>query len=95
MLDVGRIRNRDLKRLVANGDESGIRGDWRGKVRRILGALNVATHPEELNLPGMKWHELRGDRKGTYSCVVSKNWRITYRWDADGPLDVDLEDYHG
>lgn len=94
MLEAGKTRSRELKRLVAHGDERGIRPEWRKKVKRILAALNAATHPTELDLPGMKWHELKGDRRGTFSCLVSHNWRITYKWDADGPYDVDLEDYH-
>jgi plasmid maintenance system killer protein len=31
----------------------------------------------------------------TYSVTVSRNWRVTYRWDDKGPFDIDLEDYHG
>jgi proteic killer suppression protein len=38
---------------------------------------------------------LTGDRRGTYSVWVSANWRVTFRWDEEGPLDVNLEDYHG
>lgn len=95
MLDPDRIRSRDLKRLIERGDASGIRPDWIPKVKRILGALNVAVSPEELNLPGYGWHKLKGDRDGTFSVLVSKNWRVTFRWDEHGPYDVELEDYHG
>lgn len=95
MLRSSRIRCRKLKRLFEKDDESKIRPDWRSRVRRIVNALDVAVSPQELNLPGYKWHEMSGDRKGTYSVLVSHNWRITFRWDKDGPFDVDLEDYHG
>lgn len=95
MLEADRIRSKGLKVLVTKGDRSKIRPEWIGKVERILAALNVAVSPEELNMPGMRWHQLKGDRQGTYSVLVSKNWRITFRWDHHGPFDVDLEDYHG
>jgi proteic killer suppression protein len=95
MLNPDRIRSRDLKRLVKRGQEQGIRAEWRPKVRRILAALHVAVSPDELDIAGFGWHRLVGDRKGAYSVVVSRNWRITYRWDDEGPYDVDLEDYHG
>lgn len=94
MLQARRIKNSDLKRLAKSGDESGINAQWRPKVRRLLAQLNVIGHPEELNLPGYGFHELGGGRKGTYSVNVSGNWRMTFKWDDQGPYDVDLEDYH-
>lgn len=47
-----------------------------------------------MNLPGYGFHELKGNRKGTYSLIVTRNWRVTFGWDSDGPTDVNLEDYH-
>ncbi len=95
MIDGSRIRHKGLKALFLRGDESKLRPEWVGKVKRVLSALNVATAPEDLNLPGFGWHVLTGDRKETYSVKVSRNWRLTYRWDSHGPRDIDLEDYHG
>jgi proteic killer suppression protein len=94
MLDVARIRSKALK-LFARGDASKINPDWRPRIRRILAALNVATHPAALNFPGFDFHELKGDRKGTYAVRVTGNWRVTYQWEETGPIAVDLEDYHG
>ena len=39
---------------------------------------------------------LGGDRRGTWSPVVTANWRITFRIDRDEMEIVDLnyEDYH-
>lgn len=95
MLDTGKIKHKGLKRLARDGDERAIRRDWLPRVKRILGALEAATSPRELDLPGWHWHELRGNRKGTYSVLVSGNWRITFGWDDSGPKNVNLEDYHG
>jgi toxin HigB-1 len=95
MIDPARIRSNALKRFRTRGDASKLRPDWIGRVRRILSALNVAVSPEELRYPSPGWHQLTGDRAGTYSVTVSRNWRLTYRWDEDSPFDIDLEDYHG
>lgn len=94
MLDVRRIRSGALKRF-ARGDMSHVDARWHTKVRRILAALNVATHASELDIPGLRFHSLTGDRRGTYSVWVTGNWRIAFRWDEHGPLDVNLEDCHG
>ena len=95
MLETGKIRHKGLKRFVSDGDERGLNADWIPRLRRILNALDVATSPAELDMPGWHWHELKGNRKGTYSVKVTGNWRLTFSWNNEGPYNVGLEDYHG
>lgn len=47
-----------------------------------------------MNLPGFGFHPLRGNRKGTYAVDVSGNYRLTFRFEGENVVDVDLEDYH-
>lgn len=47
-----------------------------------------------MNAPGLNLHELKGDRKGTWSVTVKANWRITFTFNNEDGFDVDLEDYH-
>ena len=95
MINPGKIRHKGLKRYVAKGDVSKLRPDWLPRIEWLLSLLNVAIEAEDLDVPGAGWHRLEGNRKGTYSVKVNKNWRVTYRWDGEGPFDIDLEDYHG
>jgi proteic killer suppression protein len=60
----------------------------------ILGRLNIAVSPEDMNLPGLELHELRGARKGTWAVQVSGNWRVTFAWIGKDVDRVDYEDYH-
>lgn len=95
MLEHDEINHKGLKLLARDGDTRGIQVDWVPRLKRILGALNVATSPGELNVPGWNLHELKGDRKGTFSVKVTANWRLTFEWGENGPRNVNLEDYHG
>lgn len=95
MFDTDRISSAALKRYVGRGDVSKIKPEWLGKVTRILGALHAAVSPEELDMPGFGFHRLTTPRKGTYAVWISRNWRITFKWDDAGPYDLDMEDYHG
>ncbi|MDQ3687321.1 MAG: type II toxin-antitoxin system RelE/ParE family toxin, partial [Acidobacteriota bacterium] len=52
------------------------------------------AQPSDVDLPGYRLHELKGDRKGTWSLTVSGNWRITFTFSEGDAYDVDLEDYH-
>jgi proteic killer suppression protein len=48
------------------------------------------------SIPSWKAHQLTGDRKGTWSLTVTRNWRITFQIDrVEGEIfDLDYEDYH-
>lgn len=60
----------------------------------MLLTLDAATAPEQMDLPGYRFHPLKGDRKGRFAVDVSGNWRLTFGWQGMDAIDVDLEDYH-
>jgi proteic killer suppression protein len=60
----------------------------------MLDVLDAAWRPEDMNLPGYKFHQLKGQRAGTYAVSVTANLRITFRFEGEDATDVGLEDYH-
>lgn len=88
------FRSKGLRRFAESGDPSGLSVPNMERVRRVLNQLNAARRPEDMNLPGNRFHALKGRRKGTYAVDASGNDRITFRWDGDDAADVDLEDDH-
>lgn len=60
----------------------------------ILGRLNASTAPEDMGLPGLGLHPLKGDRKGTWAVKVSGNWRVTFIFAGKDADHVDYGDYH-
>jgi proteic killer suppression protein len=89
------FRSKALSRCWTKDDEQGLRPDWRNKVRIVLSRLEAARMPSEMNLPGLRFHALTGNLKGRFAVSISPNWRITFAWNGDDAIDVDLEDYHG
>lgn len=89
------IRHKALQRFWTRDDASGLRPDWISKVGRLMDALDLARAPQELAVTGIGFHALRGGLKGRYAMTVSRNWRLTFGWDGEDAVDVDLEDYHG
>jgi toxin HigB-1 len=89
------IKSKALKQYWVKGDDSGIKPDWRRKVRIILSRLDVARQPDEMNVLGFGFHPLKGDRLGQYAVLISRNWRITFSWEGENAADLDMEDYHG
>ena len=60
----------------------------------FLARLDEATRPEQLDLPGLRLHQLRGDLAGYWSITVRANWRIIFRFEQGDATDVNLLDYH-
>ena len=72
----------------------GIHADLIERLVRRLDVIDAATIIQDINLPGYRLHQLKGDRKGTWSVSVSGNWRLTFIFSNGDAFDVDLEDYH-
>ena len=83
-----------MKRLYERGDRSKIRADLVDKVERILARLDQALVIDDMNLPGYRLHELKGDLKGFWSVSLSGNWRIIFRFENGKAYDVEMIDYH-
>ena len=88
------IRHRGLKRLYERNDPSKVRAGHAARLRRILFALDHATVPQDMGLPGFRIHPLKGNRKGEWAVDVSDNWRVTFAFRDGHVHDVDYEDYH-
>jgi proteic killer suppression protein len=91
---IKRFKHKGLARYFEKGERRGIDAALTPKISRILDALDQATSPEQLNIPGWRLHPLTGDRKGTWSVSVSGNWRITFEFSGTDAVNVNLEDYH-
>lgn len=64
-------------------------------VSRKLAQLDAIVRLDELRSPpGNRLEALKGDRVGYHSIRVNDQWRIVFRWEADGAHDVELTDYH-
>jgi proteic killer suppression protein len=88
------FRHKGLERFFKKGDHRGIIAKTEARIERMLDRLDSAPKPEDMNIPGYKFHQLGGDRKETYAITVTGNWRITFGFDGEDAVDVNLEDYH-
>ncbi len=88
------IRNKALKKFWENNEASKLPADRIQKIAMILDRLEAAVRPEDMDLPGLRFHRLIGEQKGRFAVSVTANWRITFAWQDQDALDVDFEDYH-
>jgi len=85
-----------LRRRYLANQPRGVPPDAVAKLRRMLAFLQDMETVDELRtLPHWKAHRLTGDRAGTWALHVTRNWRLTFRVEADELVEVNYEDYHG
>jgi proteic killer suppression protein len=66
-----------------------------GQARTRLIRLDSATSLEDLRaLRGNRLEALIGNRKGQFSIRINDQYRICFNWEAKGPADVEITDYH-
>jgi proteic killer suppression protein len=88
------FKSKALENLFKEGNAKGIPKEFEKKTRVRLEVIDTATIIDEINIPGYRLHELKGDRQGTWSIKVSGNWRITFTFNDNNAYDIDFEDYH-
>jgi toxin HigB-1 len=91
---IKKFRHKGLARFFSTGSTSGIQAAHANRLKLILGRLNASTNPRDMDLPGLRLHELKGRDKGRWSVWVNGNWRVTFRFEGVDATDVDYEDYH-
>ena len=62
---------------------------------RKLEQLELSERLEDLRVPpGNRLEALGGKRKGPCSIRINDQWRLCFRWTAEGAYDVEIVDYH-
>jgi toxin HigB-1 len=63
--------------------------------RRKLKMMDAAVVLADLRAPpGNQLEALAGDRRGQHSIRINDQWRICFVWTPEGPIDVEVVDYH-
>ncbi len=88
------FKHKGLERFFTSGTLSGIQTSHAKKLRIILGRLNASRCPEDMDLPGLQFHKLKGSRSDIWAVHVNANWRITFRFIGLHAEIVNYEDYH-
>jgi toxin HigB-1 len=88
------FKHKGLEHFYKTGSVSGIQPVHARRLSLILSNLDQAESSSDMDLPGLRLHELKGNKKGIWSVTVSGNWRITFRFIGSNVELVNYEDYH-
>jgi toxin HigB-1 len=91
---INSFRSADTQALFETGKSKRFSGVANIAVRKLT-QLDAAQTLEFLRSPpGNRLEALKGRRQGQYSIRINDQFRICFRWTAEGPEDVEIVDYH-
>ncbi len=88
------FRSKPLADLWATGRTAKIDARLHRRILLRLDRLDVASRPEEMNVPGFDFHALRGFNPTRYTVHVKGPWCLTFEFEEGDAVRVDLEQYH-
>ena len=87
------FRHKGLEELFVRGRSRRIAPRWQRKLIELMDILDGAAEVRDLvSVAG--FHGLTGRRRGTFAMTVTRNWRLTFRFEDSDVWEVDYEDYH-
>ena len=91
---IKKFKHKGLEHFFGKGSKAGIQPKHAKRLRLQLGRLDAAKNPEEMDLPGWRWHPLEHDLAGHWAVWVDKSWRMTFTFEGADAVLVDYQDYH-
>ena len=88
------FRSKGLAELWEKDKTKRIAADMHERILKRLDALDAASAPDDMNLPGFDFHALRGHKPTRYSVHVNGPSCITFEFADGNALRVDYEQYH-
>ena len=88
------FRHKGLQELEKSGRSAKIDARLHKRILSILDALTIASLPDEMNIPGLNFHSLRGYSPTRYTVHVNGPWCVTFEFDGAHVAQVDFEQYH-
>ena len=88
------FKHKGLERFFTDSDKRAIPAQSAARIERLLDRLESSIKADDMDFPGNRFHALKGDRAGEFAVTVTGNPRITYRFDGQHAIAVNLEDYH-
>jgi proteic killer suppression protein len=88
------FKHKGLKKLYMTGSRKGVQPEHTNRLRLILARLDASQSPQDMSLPGLYLHPLKGEFTGFWAVSVSGNWRVIFRFEDNNAVDVNYIDYH-
>lgn len=88
------FKHKVLEKFYTKGITAGIQPNHATRLKDRLAFLNAATVIEDMDKPGYRLHQLKGNKHKLWAVNVSGNWRMVFEFEDGDAYIVNYEDYH-
>lgn len=88
------FQHKGLKRFYESGTAAGVQPHHAKRLRMLLTALETAQSIEDMDIPGFRLYQLKGEERGRWSVWVNGNLRVTFEFKDGHAYVLNYEDYH-
>ena len=88
------FKHKGLKTLFDTGKSRKVSSGLQVRTLTIFDVMDQADHTNELNVPGLDFHGLRGHQPKRYSIHINGPWCVTFEFANGEAKNVNLEQYH-
>lgn len=88
------FHHKGLRKFYESGSVAGIQAQHARRLRILLAALDTAETIDDMDVPGFRFHALKGRDQDRWSIRVDGNWRVTFEFVNGHARVLDYEDYH-
>ena len=88
------FEHKGLEKFFTRGIKSGIQASHAVKLNDQLTALHTSSNVADMDIPGWRLHQLKGNKKNFWSIVVSKNWHLVFKFKDGHAYIVNYDDDH-
>ncbi|HEX2216674.1 MAG TPA: type II toxin-antitoxin system RelE/ParE family toxin [Xanthobacteraceae bacterium] len=86
--------HKGLKELFEKKRSAKIDSRMHQRIIIVLDALDQARRPEDMNIPGLDFHPLRGFTPTRYTVHIDGPWCVTFQFEGENAKRVNFEQYH-
>jgi proteic killer suppression protein len=91
---IASFRDKKLQLFFETGNPKGLSVQNTKRLLKMLQALDAAAYPSAMDLPGYWFHAHINETPTKYSCRLTGNWRLFFRWVDGHAAGVELGDPH-
>lgn len=88
------FKSKALRELFETGRSAKVPPALKQRASDMLETLDAATGLRDVNISGYDFHPLQNTSPQRYSIHINGPWCITFEWERDRAIRVDLEQYH-